>query len=163
MSLTELLIEKTQGLGFMSYVGPILIGLLYISICSLFKEPARQKFKAVMIAGAGAAYLSGGFGVWEFAFTTIITYCAYQGLQDYRFIGAGWLLHTCWDFAHYLYGNPIIPFDATSSFGCALCDPVIALWCFAGAPSVFELLRRTPGAARFSGKVSKDSLRTSDR
>ncbi|ATB41360.1 hypothetical protein CYFUS_006825 [Cystobacter fuscus] len=151
MPFTELLIEKTRSLSVLHYVAPPLIGLLYICLCSLLREPARQKFKAVMIAGAGAAYLSGGFGVWEFAFATIITYCAYRGLEDYRFIGAGWLLHTCWDFAHYLYGNPIIPFDATSSFGCALCDPVIALWCFAGAPSVFELLRRATGAARVPG------------
>lgn len=151
MPFVELLLEKTQGLGVMQYVGPILIGLLYITLCSLLEEPARRKFNAVMIAGAGAAYLSGGFGVWEFAFTTLLTYCAYRGLEDYRFIGAGWLLHTCWDFAHYLYGNPIIPFEATSSFGCALCDPVIALWCFAGAPSVFAVLRRATGAARVAG------------
>ena len=38
--------------------------------------------------------------------------------------------------------NPIVPFAADSSFGCAICDPVIALWCFAGAPSVYDLLRR---------------------
>jgi hypothetical protein len=43
---------------------------------------------------------------------------------------------------HHLYGNPIVPFAADSSFGCAICDPVIALWCFAGAPSVYDLLRR---------------------
>ncbi|OJH38421.1 DUF6010 family protein [Cystobacter ferrugineus] len=151
MPFTELLIEKTRGLGVLHYVAPVLIGLLYICLCSLLREPARQKFNAVMIAGAGAAYLSGGFGVWEFAFNAIIAYCAYRGLEDYRIIGAGWLLHTCWDFAHHLYGNPIIPFDATSSFGCALCDPVIALWCFAGAPSVFEWLRRTTGTARVPG------------
>ncbi len=141
MPSIDLLIEKTQGLNGMHYVVPSVIGLLYICLCSLLKEPARQKFKAVMLAGAGAAYLSGGFGVWEVALTTLITYCAYRGLDDYRFIGAGWLLHTCWDFAHHLYGNPIIPSDATSSFGCALCGPVIALWCFEGAPSVFEVLR----------------------
>jgi hypothetical protein len=36
-----------------------------------------------MIGGAGAAYLSGGgFGVWEFAFTALVTFCAYKGLQS---------------------------------------------------------------------------------
>jgi hypothetical protein len=95
-----------------------------------------------MIAGAGAAYLYGGFGVWEFAFLAVVTYCAFRGLQSYNFIGVGWLLHTGWDVLHHLYGNPIVPFAADSSFGCAICDPVIALWCFAGAPSVYDLFRR---------------------
>jgi hypothetical protein len=105
-----------------------------------------------MVAGAGAAYLSGGFGVWEFAFTTVVTYCAHRGLEDYRFIGAAWLLHTVWDLAHDLYGNPIIPFAPLSSFGCAICDPVIALWCFWGAPSVFDGVRRALNETRFSGR-----------
>lgn len=121
MLFAELFIEKFQPLGLMSWLDPVLIGLLYITLSSLFKEPARQKFNAVMVAGA--AYLNGGFGPWEFAFTTVLTFCAYHGLRDYRFIGVGWLLHTCWDFAHYLYGNPIVPFVETSSFGCAICDP----------------------------------------
>src|SRR5829696_7668603 len=54
----------------------------------------------------------------------------------------GWLLHTGWDVLHHLYGDPIVPFAAGSSFGCAICDPVIALWCFVGALSVYDLLRR---------------------
>lgn len=143
MLFTELLMQRLEVLSLMSWIATILIGLLYITLSSLFREPARQKFNAVMIAGAGAAYLSGGFGIWEFAFAAVVTTCAYHGLRDYRFIGAGWLLHTGWDFAHYLYGNPIVPFAATSSFGCAICDPIIAIWCFMGAPSVFDGLRRT--------------------
>jgi len=43
---------------------------------------------------------------------------------------------------HHLYGNPIIPFAPTSSLGCAICDPVIAIWCFAGAPYAYDLFRR---------------------
>lgn len=122
MLFTELLMQRLEVLSLMNWIAPILIGLLYITLSSLLREPARQKVNAVMIAGAGAAYLSGGFGVWEFVFAAVVTTCAYYGLQDYRFIGAGWLLHTGWDFAHYLYGNPIVPFAATSSFGCAICD-----------------------------------------
>ena len=147
MIFTELLVEKLYGLSLINWLAPLFIGLVYISLSSLLKEPARQKFNAVMVAGAGAAYLSGGFGGWEFAFTTLLTLCAFRGLEDYRFIGAAWLLHTGWDFAHYLYGNPIVPFAETSSFGCAICDPVIAIWCFMGAPSVFNLFRKTPSAA----------------
>jgi hypothetical protein len=126
----------------MTVLGPIIVAVVYISLCSLFEEPNRQNFNAIMIAGAGAAYLNGGFGMWEFAFLGVVTFCAYQGLRSYSFIGVGWLLHTGWDVLHHLYGNPIVPFEPTSSLGCAICDPVIALWCFAGAPSVYALFRR---------------------
>jgi hypothetical protein len=94
---------------------------------------------AIVIAGAGAAYLNGGLGKWEFAFTTLMTYVAYRGLRSYNFIGVGWLLHAGWDVMHHLYGNPIVPFIPGSSLGCAICDPVIAISCFAGAPSVYDL------------------------
>ena len=91
---------------------------------------------------AGSAYLSGGgFGLWELAFCTVLTICAYNGLRSYRFIGIGWLLHTGWDILHHLYGNPLLPCDPTSSLGCAICDPVIAAWCFAGAPSLVEVIQ----------------------
>jgi hypothetical protein len=48
-------------------IAPIIVAVIYISAVSLFKEPQRRNFNAIMIAGAGAAYLNGGFGVWEFA------------------------------------------------------------------------------------------------
>jgi hypothetical protein len=116
-------------------IAPIVVAFIYIGAVSFFNEPQRRHFNAIMIAGAGAAYLNGGFGVWEFTFTTVVTFFAYRGLQSYRFIGIGWLLHTAWDVLHHLYGSPIVPFVATSSLGCAICDPVIAAWCFAGGPT----------------------------
>jgi hypothetical protein len=125
----------------MSIIGPIIVALAYISLCSLFGEPNRRNFNAIVVAGAGTAYLNRGFGIWEFAFTVVVTFCAFRGLRSYNWIGAAWLLHTGWDVLHHLYGNPIVPFAADSSFGCAICDPVIALWCFAGAPSVYDVLR----------------------
>lgn len=33
-------------------------------------------------------------------------------------------------------GANILPFAPHSSTGCAICDPLIAIWCFAGGPSV---------------------------
>jgi hypothetical protein len=120
-------------------VAPVVVATLFIVATSTFKEPQRRNFNAIMIAGAGAAYLNGGLGIWEFAFTAVLTYCAYQGLNSYGFIGLGWFLHTGWDVMHHLYGNPIVPFVPTSSLGCAICDPIIAAWCFAGAPSVYGL------------------------
>ncbi len=139
----------------MNVVPPVLIGLLYAVVTSLIREPQRRRFNAVMVAGAGAAYLSGGgLGGWEFAFTAAATYCAYRGLESWTFIGIGWLLHTAWDVLHHVKGNPIIPFAHDSSLGCAICDPVIALWCLRGGPSLADLIRsrrgplnRSPGGA----------------
>jgi len=54
------------------------------------------------------------FGIWEFAFCAVITLLAYRGLENYRAIALGWVLHTCWDAAHHLYGSPIIPFAPLS-------------------------------------------------
>ncbi|GAA2334526.1 hypothetical protein GCM10010246_18060 [Streptomyces cuspidosporus] len=127
----------------MLYLAPIGIGLLYALLMSLIREPHRRRFNAMMVAGAGAAYLSGGgLGGWEFAFTALVTYVAYRGLESWTFIGIGWLLHTAWDVVHHIKGNPIVPFAHTSSLGCAICDPVIALWCLGGGLSPRELLRR---------------------
>ena len=107
--------------------------------------------------------MSGGFGVWEFVFLAMVTYCAYKGLGSYNFIGAGWLLHTGWDVLHHLYSNPIVPFVPDSSLGCAICDPVIALWCsparrpcttcFAGRDE-----ETVPVATQQPGRISRHRL-----
>jgi hypothetical protein len=44
-------------------------------------------------------------------------------------------MHAVWDILHHLWGNPIWPFMATSSFGCMIFDALIACWFVAGAPS----------------------------
>lgn len=127
---------------FLPYIAPVGIGLVYALLMSLFREPHRRTVNALMIAGAGAAYLSGGgMGGWEFAFTALLTYVAFRGLTSWNWIGIGWLLHTAWDVVHHLKGHPIVPFEHGSSMGCAICDPVIALWCFAGGRSPQELIR----------------------
>jgi hypothetical protein len=138
-----------RGMTLIRHVGPFAIGLVFIAPASTIKEPARQKFMAVMVVGAGAAYLSAfGLGYWEFAFTTAVTYCAYRG----------WLLHTAWDIVHHLSGSPLLPFSNTSSFGCAICDPVIALWCFAGAPSFADRSIRRGRRAATAGQKSTRCL-----
>jgi len=118
-------------------LAPIVIALVFIALTSLIREPQRRDFNAIMVAGAGAAYLGAGLGIWEFVYTSAATYLAYRGLRSYTFIGIAWLFHSGWDVIHHFYGNPIVPFLVKSSLGCAICDPVIALWCFAGAPSMF--------------------------
>ena len=126
---------------------PALQALVFIAVMSLVREPARQRFNAIFVAGAGAAYLNGGLGLWEFPFIAVATAVAYLGLSSYRFIGIAWLLHTAWDVVHHLWGNPIWPWQPLSSFGCAVLDAIIALWFLAGAPSVFALARRRARAA----------------
>jgi len=122
-------------------ISPVIVAAIFIALCSLLKEPARRHFSAIMVAGAGAAYLGGGLGVWEIAFCALITVLAYRGLADYRFIAAAWALHSGWDVMHHLYGRPIIPFSPTSSVGCAICDPVLAVWYALGAPSIYGWAR----------------------
>ena len=135
------------------YVMPVVIGLVYVGLNSVVPEPHRRRLNALVVTGAGAAYLSGGgFGLWELALCALLVAVGYAGLTSYTFIGVGWLLHTVWDVLHHRRGTPIIPSLHDSSFGCALCDPVIALWCFAGGPSVTDLYhrltRRVPDAGR---------------
>lgn len=128
-------------------VSPLLVAGLAILLLGLLREPARQRLSAILLAGAGAAYFTGGLGPWEFAFCAAISAVAYFGLSDYRWIGLGWLLHSGWDVAHHLYGNPIIPMLPLSSFGCAICDAGLAAWYFAGAPSPYPWTRQAKAAA----------------
>ena len=122
------------------------IAAAFISAMSAVPEPSRQRFNAIFVAGAGAAYLNGAVGVLgpiEFVFTTAMTVAAYRGLSEYRWIGVAWMLHVAWDIVHHVVHEPIIGFDELSSFGCAICDTALALWFFAGAPSIWSTLQNT--------------------
>lgn len=123
-------------------LGAVIIAGLYITIFSFVKEPNRQIINALIIAGAGATYWSGGLGFYEFPLGIIMIYLAFKGLKDYKFLSLGWLVHTAYDILHHLYGNPIVPMSPSSSAGCAICDPILALWLFMGAPSIFDWFRR---------------------
>lgn len=120
----------------------VLIAFGFILLMSLVKEPNRQKINAILIAGAGSVYWSGGLGVWEFAFGSLMLFIAFKGLKHYYFIGIGWLLHTCWDVLHHLYGDPIVFLEPSSSAGCAVCDPILAIWFFFGAPTLWNIFRK---------------------
>jgi hypothetical protein len=127
-------------------LSPLVVAGVFILLCALLREPGRRRFSAITLAGAGAAYLNGGLGVWEFGFCAVMTLVAYRGLEFYRFIAAGWVLHTLWDIVHHLYGNPIVPFYEMSSAGCAICDLALAAWYFAGAPSPYPRVMRADRA-----------------
>src|SRR5215510_16300228 len=111
-----MLAHHVPELQFIGLVGASIGGLLFIAIMSFVPEPARQRFNAIFVAGAGSAYLNGGLGGWEFAFIAVATFAAYRGLDSYRWIGIAWLLHTAWDVVHHLYGNPLWHWDPMSSF-----------------------------------------------
>lgn len=133
---------------FINAIAAVLIAFVFITIMSLVKEPSRQKINAIIIAGAGGVYWSGGLGVWEFVFGSLMLFVAFKGLKHYYFIGIAWLLHTIWDILHHLYGNPIVYLEPSSSAGCAVCDPILALWFFFGAPSVFDFFKKTKSEAK---------------
>ena len=119
-------------------LGAIVIAGVYITLASLVKEPNRQKLNAIVMAGAGAVYWSGGLGIAEFVFGSIMLFIAFKGLTNYYFIVFGWLMHTSWDIVHHLYANPIVYLSPSSSAGCAICDTILATWFFYKAPSIFN-------------------------
>lgn len=123
-------------LGLAEYLGPVVAALVFIAIMASVAEPKRRTINALLVIGASGVYLSGGgFGGWELLYAAIAgPVLGYFALQSYYAIGIGWLMHACWDVLHHLYGNPIWPFMAASSFGCMLFDTSIAVWFLAGAP-----------------------------
>lgn len=128
----------------MELAAAAVIGGIFVLGMAAVPEPLRRHFNAVFVGGAGAAYLNGGvgaFGMGELAFATGVAVLATFGLRHYGFIGAAWMAHVAWDVAHHVVGEPILRFDDGSSLGCAVCDTVIALWFFAGAPSPFHRRR----------------------
>jgi hypothetical protein len=62
-------------------VTPVVAATLCISATSTCKDPQRRHVNALIIAGVGAASLNGGLGLWECAFTAVVTLCASQGLH----------------------------------------------------------------------------------
>ena len=129
----------------MDYVGPVIGAAVFVVLVSLVKEPSRHTLNAIFVAGASGVYLSGGFGLWELVYPAIVTPVVYLGLRSYRFIAVAWLMHSCWDIVHHLWGNPIWPFMPSSAFGCMIFDATIAPWFLAGASS---FLKRPLVAAR---------------
>jgi hypothetical protein len=129
-------------LEIIDWVGPAVGAVAFVLAMSRVREPARRRFNAVLVAGAGGAYLSGGLGPWELLYPAIATPVAYLGLGSHRFIGLAWLMHAGWDLVHHVWGNPIWPFMATSSFGCMIFDTLIATWFLADAPAILTRASR---------------------
>ena len=134
-----------------SFVSPTIAAIVFILIMSVVREPTRQNFNAVAAAGFATLYGNGGFGAWEFVYMAIAVFPAYLGLKHYAWIGVAWLMHSGWDLAHHLYGNTLFHDHPGTSFGCFVMDALVAVWFFAGAPSVYDYFRRTDTSARAPG------------
>jgi Family of unknown function (DUF6010) len=135
----------------MDYIGPAIGALVFLLLMSFVREPQRRTFNAIVVAGAGGVYLSGGLGPWELLYPAVATPFAYFGLRSYRHIGIAWLMHSSWDFVHHMWGNPIWPFMPTSSFGCVVFDTLIAMWFLADAPTLIpRCIRGAPEVAESS-------------
>lgn len=127
----------------LEHVVPVLIGLGFVAVMSLVRDPTtRLRLNAAVTVGASGTYLSGGaFGPWELLASAAVFVCAYRGFRSWTWVGVAWLLHTALDVAHAVEGADLLPWAPHSSLGCAICDPVIALWCFAGGRPLDQLLR----------------------
>ena len=138
------------------FVGPVLVGLVVVSLMSLVRDDRRRRrVNALVTAGASGTYLATGtFGPLELVLAAVVLVVAYQGFRAWRWIGLAWLLHTGLDLTHHLEGVELLPWAPGSALGCAICDPVIALWCFAGGRPLDQLLRgrRSVGAAASGGQ-----------
>jgi len=145
----EPLVQATDP-ALLDVVRAVSVGVIWIALASLVREPVRQMSQAIILGVAAGAYLNGGFGAWEFAGAIVVGYCAYRGLSRYAWLGIGWLVHTAWDIAHHVSDQPMISWLPTSAVDCAITDPIIAVWFLFGAPSIFAWLRRkssTPSVA----------------
>ena len=137
-----------------NYIAPAIAAGVFVLAMSLVREPTRRTLNAVLAAGAVGTYLSGGgFGVWELLYPVIATPVVYRALRSHRFIGIAWLMHSCWDIAHHLWGNPIWPFMRTSSLGCLIFDAAIAVWFLAGAPSIVRIGDRRAVAVEATERI----------
>jgi hypothetical protein len=119
-------------------IGAVVLVPIFITLMSMFKEPTRQKVNAVIIAAAGSAYANHGLGIWEQAFSVLMIFMAFKGLTNYKYIAVAWIFHTLFDIPHHLYAVPIDPTAPFSSAVCAIFDPLIAVWFYFGAPTVFD-------------------------
>jgi len=131
-------------MSFLGLVVPVVIGLSFVATMSLVRDDRRRlHLNAFVVAGASGTYLSGGtFGPLELLGATAVLACAFLGRRSWGWVGVAWLLHTALDVAHASRGADLLPWSPHSSTGCAICDPVIALWCFGGGRRVDGLVRR---------------------
>ncbi|MBX7481697.1 DUF6010 family protein [Qipengyuania qiaonensis] len=120
----------------------VVVGVAFILLAGLLPEPWRQRSMAMLVGFGSGLYWEGALGGWEYLPMLAGLALALLGLRWYPAIGLAWLVHTANDIAHHAYGDPLLASIPLSSFGCAVFDPVIAIWFFAGAPDLIGTVRR---------------------
>src|SRR5262245_25543937 len=116
----------TPPLGIADGIVPVAIGLVFIAVMQRIDEPRRLRLNALLAAGASTTYLGGGLGGWEIVYMVVAASVAYRATASYRYVGVAWLMHSGWDLVHHLWARPILDLQATSSFGCAITDALLA-------------------------------------
>lgn len=119
----------------------VVYAIVFVLVVGAIKEPIRQKSMAIMIAMAGGLFAYPPYAELGFMWGAAIAVCGYFGLKSYKFIGLGWILHAIWDTLRYSQDAGLVGQAPHSSLGCAVFDPMIALWFFFGAPSVCKYAR----------------------
>jgi hypothetical protein len=117
-------------------LGNVIAAPVFVVLVSQIPEPYRQWSMALLMGVAAVVYLGHGLGRVEWLFAAAIGVCALAGVASYAAIGVGWLVHTVSDAWHHRIDRPMTPRIPMSSFGCAVFDPLIAIWFFLGAPTV---------------------------
>lgn len=117
-------------------IGNLIAAPVFVIVVSLVPEPYRQVAMAALLTAAGTAYLRHGLGRLEWAIAAVIVACGLLGFVGYAAIGVGWLLHAVADVVHHLIDRPMFARMPMSSFGCAVFDPLIAIWFLLGAPTI---------------------------
>ncbi|MBL8939853.1 MAG: hypothetical protein JNM69_35185 [Archangium sp.] len=101
-----------------SFLQHVLVNLvaapLFVAIVSRVPQPWMQRSMAVLLLGASTSYLTGGLGLAELPFAAAIASFAIDHAAS----------------------MPLLSFWPLSSFGCAIFDPLIAIWFLLGAPTL---------------------------
>lgn len=126
---------------------------IFITVMSLVREPIRQNLYAVIIAAAGSVYSNHCLGVWEQVFSAVMIFMAYKGLANYRYIAVAWIFHALFDIPHHFFAVPLDPAAPFSSAVCFIFDPLIAIWFFFGAPTVFTFFTKNAPVSPAGGVV----------
>ncbi len=114
-------------------VSGLTIAALWVFGCSLLREPQRRVLNTLLIGVAAGAYGNHQFGPLEALGTLTLLFLGFLAFKDYRFLAAAWLVHTAIDVAHHLNGDPMFSYFPASSVGCAVTDPILAMWFWHGA------------------------------
>jgi hypothetical protein len=130
-------------------VSGFMIAAIWIYGFSFVSEPRRRQVNCILVGLAAATYGNHSFALIEAAGTIIVLTLGILGLGDYRWLGVAWLVHSGLDIAHHIANDPMFRYFPASSFACAITDPILALWFFAGAPDISGINKQQPSPSSF--------------